>query len=144
LLLVPAICIAFFVMYFINKSKINTPPYQFKQSVTLSIEQYINENPNYNDDYREDFYYHFNSETSISAFYNAIKNSTPMDYDTYLAQYRHDRETYESIVFTLPCIEEKFSYFPRYLYYSKEGFWLRLKENDNEKLYEIIMKLKSS
>jgi len=144
LFLVPIIIIAFFTVYSLNKAKINSSSYQFKQSIMDDIDQYFKEHSNDGKDYRREYFFYLNSNVSLSLFYSAIKNSTPMNYEAYISRNQRDETTSESLVFILPCVKEQFYYFPKYLFCLERKVVFQLNEDDSKKLYEIITKLKSS
>ena len=144
LFLVPIIIIAFFTVYSLNKAKINSPSYQFKQSIMDDIDRYVKEHSNDGKDYRQEYFFYLNSNASLSLFYSAIKNSTPMNYEVYMARNQRDETTSESLVFILPCMKEEFYYSPKYLFCLEKKIVFQLNENDSKKLYEIITRLKFS
>lgn len=144
LLLVPIIIIAFFTVESLIKAKINTPSFQLKQSIMHDIDLYVKEHPNDGKDYRQEYFFYLNSNASLSLFYSAIKNSTPMNYEAYMARNQRDETTSESLVFILPCFKEQFSYYPKFLFCLEKKIVFQLNENDSKKLYEIITRLKSS
>lgn len=144
LLLVPIIIIAFFTVDSLNKAKMNTPSFQFKQFIMEDIDRYVKEHSNDSKDYRREYFFYLNSNASLSVFYSAIKNSVPMDYDAYMARNQRDEATSEPLVFILPCIKEQFSYYPKFLFCSEKKIVFQLNKNDSKKLYEIIARLKSS
>ena len=124
IILALVVVVGLFAAYSANKARENTPPYLFRQSVMDEIERYMEENPDgEGKDYRQDYFFHLNSNESISIFYNAIRKSIPMDYETYVERVtrsRRNRDTSESLAFILPCLEGHFSYFPKYLYCPEE------------------------
>lgn len=144
LLLIPIIIIAFFTVDLLNKAKINSPSYQFKQSIMDDIDRYVKEHSNDGKDYRQEFFFYLNSSASLYLFYSAIKNSTPMSYEAYMARNQREETTSESLVFILPCLKEQFSYYPKFLFCLEKKIVFQLNENDSKKLCEIITRLKSS
>jgi len=144
LLLVPIIIIAFFTVESLIKSRINTSSFQLKKSIMDDIDRYLKEHPNNSKDYRQDYFFYLNSKASLSLFYSAINNSTPMSYEAYMARNQRDETTSESLVFILPCFNEQFSYYPKFLFCQEKKIVFQLNENDSKELYEIIARLKSS
>lgn len=143
LLLALIAVVGLFAAYSANRVREDTPPYLFRQSVMDDIERYMEENPDGDGkDYRQDYFFYLNSNESISIFYNAMKKSIPMDYETHVARSKHNRDTSESLVFILPCLEEQFYYFHKNLYCPEERLFFELKKKDDEKLYEIITSLR--
>lgn len=143
IILALVVVVGLFAAYSANKARENTPPYLFRQSVMDEIERYMEENPDgEGKDYRQDYFFHLNSNESISIFYNAIRKSIPMDYETYVTRSNRNKYTSESLVFILPCLEEQFYYSPKNLHCFEKRLVFEMKKKDSKKLYEIITRLR--
>lgn len=143
IILALVVAVGLFTAYSATKARENTPPYQFRQSVMYEIERYMEENPDgEGKDYRQDYFFHLNSNESISIFYNAIRKSIPMDYETHVARSNRNKDASEPLAFILPCLEGHFTYYPKYLYRPEERLFFEMKKKDDEKLYEIITRLR--
>jgi|LSQX01.1.fsa_nt_gb hypothetical protein len=144
IILALVVVVGLFAAYSANRARENTPLYQFRQSVMDEIERYMEENPDGEGgrDYRQGYFFHLNSNESISIFYNAIRKSMPMDYETYVARSNRNRNTSEPLAFILPCLEEQFYYSPKNLHCFEKGLVFEMKKKDSKKLYEIITRLR--
>jgi CHASE3 domain sensor protein len=144
LIFVIAIIITIITVFALNKVKENTPTYQFKQSILETLNKYTEELSDDGKDYRQEYFFYINNKNSLSKFYTAIKHSTPMDYETYVTRNPEDRTTSESLVLVLPCLNEKFNYFPGLLICFEKKSVFKLNKNNSEKLHEIITRLRNS
>ena len=138
LLLAVLILLIFTAIYFRNQLKENLPYYQFKKSIIADLQKYTKEYTADDKDIAQDFYYYFNRESSISAFLNAVRNSKVLSQKAYMASNPPQETTSETFIIVLPCIDETFLYYSKYLFCRENDSIFAISKKDSQELFEII------